>query len=120
MFIEISVLNANSADPDQTPQYAASDQGLHCLLMSLLWDARHKLVNTQSQKTYLWTCAPSEDSDQPAHSLSLVRIFTGRILDCQRCTVSSCEKYRLIRLWDAQADWSLPSAHLSEGTHCRS
>ena len=23
---------ANSADPDQTPQYATSDQGLHCLL----------------------------------------------------------------------------------------
>ena len=23
---------ANSADPDQTPQSAASDQGLHCLL----------------------------------------------------------------------------------------
>ena len=23
---------ANSADPDQTPQNAASDQGLHCLL----------------------------------------------------------------------------------------
>ena len=22
---------ANSVDPDQTPQYAASDQGLHCL-----------------------------------------------------------------------------------------
>ena len=22
---------ANSAEPDQTPQYAASDQGLHCL-----------------------------------------------------------------------------------------
>ena len=27
---------ANSADPDQTPQYAASDQDLHCLLHCLL------------------------------------------------------------------------------------
>ena len=26
---------ANSADPDQMPQYAASDQGLHCLLKLL-------------------------------------------------------------------------------------
>ena len=26
---------ANSADPDQTPHYAASDQGLHCLLTAL-------------------------------------------------------------------------------------
>ena len=26
---------ANSADPDQTPQKAASDQGLHCLLSAV-------------------------------------------------------------------------------------
>ena len=31
---------ANSVDPDQTPQNAASDLGLQCLLKSLLWDAR--------------------------------------------------------------------------------
>ena len=43
-FIEFPVFNANSVDPDQTPQSAASDLGLHCLPMSLLWDARHKLV----------------------------------------------------------------------------
>ena len=33
------------------------------------------------QKTYLLTCVPSEDSDQHAHSRSLIRIFTGHILD---------------------------------------
>ena len=27
----ISVKRANSADPDQTPQIAASDRGLHCM-----------------------------------------------------------------------------------------
>ena len=31
--------------------------------------------------------APSEDSDQPAHARSLIRIFTGHILDSQRCKV---------------------------------
>ena len=36
---------ANSVDPDQMPHSAASDLGLHCLPMSLLWDARHKWVN---------------------------------------------------------------------------
>ena len=36
----IPVLYANSADPDQMPHSAASDLGLHCLPMSLLWDAR--------------------------------------------------------------------------------
>ena len=40
-FIVIPVLDANSVDPDQTPRSAASDQGLHCLSMSLLWDASH-------------------------------------------------------------------------------
>ena len=33
-----------SVDPAQTPRSAASDLGLHCLPMSLLWDARHKWV----------------------------------------------------------------------------
>ena len=37
-FIEIPVFHANSEDPDQTPPSAASDLGLHCLSMSLLWD----------------------------------------------------------------------------------
>ena len=31
------------------------------------------------------TCALSEDSDQPSHSSSLTRIFTGLIFDSQRC-----------------------------------
>ena len=43
-FIEILILNANSVDPDQTPHSAASDLGLHCLPVSLFWDARHKWV----------------------------------------------------------------------------
>ena len=41
------------------------------------------------------TCAPSEDSDQPAHSYSLPRIVTERILDCKGCNVSSCVQRRL-------------------------
>ena len=44
-FIEIFGIKCNSPDPDQTPQNAASDLGLlHCLLMSFVLDARHKLV----------------------------------------------------------------------------
>ena len=35
--VEIPVFNANIVGPDQTPRSAASDLGLHCLLMSLLW-----------------------------------------------------------------------------------
>ena len=44
-FIENPFLNANNVDPDKTPRSAASDLGLYCLPMSLLWDARHKWVN---------------------------------------------------------------------------
>ena len=43
-FIEIHAFNAKSEDPDQTPCSAAFDLGLHCLPMSILWDARHKWV----------------------------------------------------------------------------
>ena len=39
--MKIPVFSADSAYPDQT---AASDQGLHCLPMSLLRDTRHKWV----------------------------------------------------------------------------
>ena len=34
----------NIVDSDQTPNFAASDPGLHCLPMSPLWDARLKWV----------------------------------------------------------------------------
>ena len=44
-FIEISVFNANSVDPDPTSHSAASDLGLYCLLLSRLWITRHKWVS---------------------------------------------------------------------------
>ena len=42
MLCRNSELNANSVDPDQTPRSAASDLGLCCLQISLLWDATLK------------------------------------------------------------------------------
>ena len=39
----------------------------------------------QRQITNFGTCVPNEDSDQPAHSSSLIRIFTGCSLDSQGC-----------------------------------
>ena len=53
---------------------------------------------SQRDKTYLWTCAPSEDSDQSAYSSSLIRIFTEHILDSHGCNVSSCGQQTLIIL----------------------
>ena len=40
----MSELKANSVGPDQMPRSAASELGLHCLPMSLLWNARRKWV----------------------------------------------------------------------------
>ena len=36
-----TVYHTNSVDSDQTPRSAASDQGFHCLFMSLLGDASY-------------------------------------------------------------------------------
>ena len=62
-------------------------------------------------------CAPSEDSDQIAHSRSLIRIFAGRILDSQWCQVSSCIQGRL---WsdcaEGHADLNAQRAHISKDT----
>ena len=41
---EIPVFNLNCVNLNQRPQKAASDLGLHCLPMSLLWDTRYKWV----------------------------------------------------------------------------
>ena len=41
-------LFANSGDPDQTPHFAASDQGLHCLLVTRLGVSSLQWVNEQS------------------------------------------------------------------------
>ena len=63
-FVEISEINANSEDPDQTPYSAASDLDLHCLPVSIFWDARLKWVkdrpginNDRTNATYNTTDA---------------------------------------------------------------
>ena len=43
-FLGISELNANNEDPDRTPYSSASNLGLDCLPVSLLWEARLKWV----------------------------------------------------------------------------
>ena len=46
-------------------------------------DIAEKIRWHGTSETYFLKCAHSEDSDQPAHSRSLIRIFTERILDNQ-------------------------------------
>ena len=44
------------------------------LSLQAVYSASYEL---QNQKMYLWTCAPSWESDQSAHSGSQIRIFFG-------------------------------------------
>ena len=57
-------------------------------------------------------CAPSEDSDQPGHPPSLIRVFAVRSMCSQGSKLSSCGQRRLWSDWaDAQAKLSLRWAH---------
>ena len=48
-----------------------------------------KFINDpMSIKRYKLTCAPIEDSDQPAHTHSLIRVFDERSSDSQWSNVS--------------------------------
>ena len=42
-------LFANSGDPDQMPRSMASDLGLHCLPITLLWVSQLQLVKPSSE-----------------------------------------------------------------------
>ena len=43
----MEILLANNVDPDQMPHYVASDLGLHCLSMILLWISSKEWVKTK-------------------------------------------------------------------------
>ena len=77
----------------------------------------HMRDEPQWETMYLRTCVPGEDSDQPAHPGSQIRVFVvrlckpsslGYLLGAQRRLRSACA--------DAQADLSLHWAHMSEST----
>ena len=64
-------------------------------------------------KTNKLTCAPSEDSDQPGHPPSLIRVFAVRSMGSKGPKLSSCGQRRLWSDWaDAQADLSPCWAHM--------
>ena len=71
------VLNANSADPSQSTRSVVSDSSLHCLLLSLLWDARHKWVKNCSQT--LW------------HLLNLKVLLLSKCVVKSECTEMHAE-----------------------------
>ena len=57
-------------------------------------------------------CAPKEDSDQPGHPPSLIRVFAVRMKKAWALSYPLSAQRRLWSDWaDAQADLSLPWAH---------
>ena len=76
--------------------------GLHCLPEyngSLQYEPQH-------DKTNKMTCAPSEDSDQPGHPPSLIRVFAVCMKNSWALSYPMNLQGRLWSDWaDAQADW---------------
>ena len=80
---------------------------------------RHMWIKSESQvephhdKTNKIACAPSEDSDQPGHPPSLIRVFAIRLKKARVLSYPLSAQRRLWSDWaDAQADLSLHWAHL--------
>ena len=71
------------------------------------WNEPHR------DKTNKMACAPSEDSDQPGHPPSLIRVFAVRLKKASSLSYSLSAQRRLWSDWaDAQADLSLRRAHM--------
>ena len=85
-----------------------SEQTTTTPLRSYLW------YEPPRDKTNKMACATSEDSDQPGHPPSLVRVFAVRM---KKASVLSYPLNAQRRLWsdwaDAQADLSVRWAHMS-------
>ena len=80
------MLKANGRDPDQTPRYAASDLGLHCLPIAHRKDARLKkifgfswAVTITGNGTNNVVYAISKGSYQNARTHRLIRAFASRL-----------------------------------------
>ena len=77
--ISVSVAYANSADLVQTPQNAASDQGLHCLVTGISMQNTVKVkIFTGHPKNYKWTRPNDKDRLDKSTSQKRVKLFSIR------------------------------------------
>ena len=93
----------------------------HSVFSRIWWPGNYVLLTgPPHDKTNKMTCAPSEDSDQPGHPPSLVRVFAVRMKKHWALTYPLSAQWRLWSDWmDAQADLSLHWAHMSFCCFCR-
>ena len=71
-------LFANIEKPDQTPRSAASDLGLHCLPITLLWISRQQLVKLDLKDLCERNCVYQHSLS--GYSLSVHRIAVQQFL----------------------------------------
>ena len=65
-------------------------------------------MSQRTKKIYTKTCATSEDSDQPAHPRSLIKVFADRTCLLQPPGYSKRDKQEPLTYWvDVQTDLSL-------------
>ena len=66
------------------------------------------LLEPMHVKTYIKTCATSEDSDQPAHPRSLLRVFADNVCPLQPPGYRKRDKREVLLYWvNVQSDLSL-------------
>ena len=86
-----------------------------CKLCRILGGSRNfcpEEIWTASWQNQQNACAPSEDSDQPGHPPSLIRVFALRMKKAQVLSYPMSAQQRFWSDWaDAQADLSLRWAH---------
>ena len=76
---------------------------------------RSPIIEQPHDKTIKVACVPSEGSDQPGHSPSLIRVFAVRMKKARVLSYLLSVQRRLWSDWaDAEADLSLRWAH----SHC--
>ena len=76
-------------------------------------------IRCRTTKPTKWHVLPSEDSDQPGHPPSLIRVFTVRMKKAWVLSYLLSTQRRLWSDWaDAQADLSLCWVHLSFWWFC--
>ena len=96
----------------------SSCKGTECTIHILLWH-RGSWEEPKRQKPYPQTCAPSEDSDQPALRAVWSKSSQDAFWIAKDAKSFSCGQGRLLSdCADAQADLSLRWAHMWEGTFC--
>ena len=85
-----------------------------CIYVLPSWNMSHVMTKlAASWQNQQNECAPREDSDQPVHPPSLIRVFSVCSMGSWGPKLSSCIQQRLWSDWvDAQADLGLRLAHM--------